>query len=79
MGQKDTYVSSLGWPGQEEIQIAAVREQSRYSPHSPALPLWEGDGGICKTHSACAPFNPEHAGEGTAASHHIPQGTKELP
>lgn len=46
MGQKDTYVSSVGWPGQREIQIAAARQQSRYSTRSPALALWEGDGEI---------------------------------
>jgi len=30
MGQQGTYVSSVGWLGQNEIQTVVVRQQSRY-------------------------------------------------
>lgn len=55
MGQKDIYVSSVGQPGQEEMQIAAVRQQSRYSTRSPALAWWEGDGEIHPTAPSLLP------------------------
>lgn len=83
MGQKDTYVSSGGWLGQNKIQIIVVIQQSRYDTHYARYALWEKDGDIFQISRSLLPrflhANAERARKGTAASHHIPQCTIELP